>query len=100
MEHYGQEVPPIIDVSILKHVPIAMFVGEQDPLANTEDCRWARDTIPTTFHYQEVPNCDHGTFLTGKDMSFMNDVLSLIAKHRTYKSHYHQVKWLAGFGHS
>lgn len=28
MAHYGSEQPPVIDVSTLQHVPIAMFVGE------------------------------------------------------------------------
>lgn len=37
MEAYGQEKPPIIDISKIT-VPIAMIVGEYDTLANHKDC--------------------------------------------------------------
>lgn len=55
-----------------------MFVGKQDPLANLVDCKWAAETIKTTVHYQEIDNCDHGSYLLGKDMSFMFDVIALV----------------------
>ena len=58
-----------------------MFVGKQDPLANLIDCKWAAETIKSTVHYQEIDNCDHGSYLLGKDMSFMFDVIALVKKY-------------------
>lgn len=79
-KHYGSKTPPQIDVSKISHVPIAMFVGKQDDLATPEDTRWARDEIKTTIYYEELDNFDHGSFMLGKDMSFMKTVLKLVAQ--------------------
>ena len=78
---YGQKYPPEIDVSVIDKVPVAMFVGKQDVLADMEDAKWAAKNIPSTVHFQEIDNCDHGTFMTGIDMSFMNDVAELLSKY-------------------
>ena len=51
MEFYGQATPPELDISHIHQVPIALFVGEQDPLANTVDNRWVRDQIRSVVHY-------------------------------------------------
>jgi hypothetical protein len=40
---YGQEEPPFIDISEIVDVPIAMFVGSHDSLANIIDNRWVKD---------------------------------------------------------
>jgi len=80
MKKYGQASPPEIDVGKISHVPIAMFVGKQDPLANPTDTQWARDQIKTTIHYEEINNFDHGSFMLGKDMSFMDTVLKVVAQ--------------------
>lgn len=75
---YGQFNPPAIDVSKISHVPVAMFVGKQDDLATPEDTQWARDQIKTTIYYEELDQFDHGSFMLGKDMSFMERVLQLV----------------------
>ena len=62
-----------------------MFVGKQDPLANLVDCKWAADTIKSTIHYQEIDNCDHGSYLLGKDMSFMFEVIALVKQYNSNK---------------
>ena len=75
---YGQTQAPEIDVSKISHVPVAMFVGKQDDLATPADTQWARDQIKTTIYYEELDNFDHGSFMLGKDMSFMDTVLKLV----------------------
>ena len=70
MKKYGQASPPVIDLSKIE-VPIAMFVGKQDDLANPLDTRWARSQIPSTYHHEEIGNFDHGSFTIGKDMSYL-----------------------------
>ena len=42
-EMYGQAEPPIIDIKEITEVPVAMFVGRQDSLANVIDNRWVKD---------------------------------------------------------
>ena len=39
---YGQDKPPIVDISQIK-IPSAMFVGNVDDLGDPTDARWARD---------------------------------------------------------
>jgi hypothetical protein len=56
-----------------------MFVGKQDDLAVPEDTQWARDEIQSTIYYEEINNFNHGSFLLGKDMSFMDNVLAVVA---------------------
>ena len=41
MKIYGQEKPPVIEVEKIRKVPIAMFVGTRDMLADAEDNKWA-----------------------------------------------------------
>lgn len=73
--HYGQDTPPILDISTITDVPVAMFVGMEDSLSNFKDDRWARDTIPSVVHYQELENYDHGSFTTGLSMSYVSKVI-------------------------
>jgi len=81
MKVYGAKTPPTIDLTAIKSVPVAYFVGKQDPLANLADVKWASEQTPTTVHYQEIDNCDHGSYLLGKDMSFLKDVVPLVKKY-------------------
>jgi lysosomal acid lipase/cholesteryl ester hydrolase len=48
---YGQKTPPEIDISVIDKVPVAMFVGKQDTLADMEDAKWAAKNIPSTVHF-------------------------------------------------
>ena len=57
-----------------------MFVGEKDELANVEDNRWAKTQLKTVVHYKEY-NVGHIGFFINKDMSYFNDVMSLMKKY-------------------
>ena len=78
---YGQKNPPEIDITGISNVPVAMFVGLQDPFSDVVDAKWAYDSIPSSVHFQTIENCDHSSYLMGKDMSFMEDVKELLAKY-------------------
>lgn len=80
MQRYGQMKQPEFDLTQIDKVPVAMFVGKQDDLAVPEDTQWARDQIPSTIYYEEIDNFDHGSFMLGKDMSFMDNVLAIVAQ--------------------
>ena len=51
LEKYGQEQPLLIDVTEIKEVPIALFVGYYDNLANYNDARKLRDLLPYCVFY-------------------------------------------------
>uniref|UniRef100_A0A7S3CLY6 Uncharacterized protein n=1 Tax=Strombidium rassoulzadegani TaxID=1082188 RepID=A0A7S3CLY6_9SPIT len=76
---YGSRNPPIIDIKKIKDVPIAMFVGKQDELANPTDARWARDQLKSEMaHYEEIDQFDHSSFNIGKDLSYFERVISVV----------------------
>ena len=41
MIKYGQKEPKEIFLSNIKEMPVAMYVGKQDPLATPLDTKWA-----------------------------------------------------------
>jgi len=83
MEVYGQTKPPEIDLKPVPGVPIAMFVGEEDDLADVTDARWLRNqTDSEVVHYEEMPKMGHISFLIAKDMTYFSDrVISLLNKY-------------------
>ena len=51
-------------------VPVAIFTGLFDPLADLTDARWTRDAIgKQVVHYEEIA-AGHLTFMVGKDMTY------------------------------
>jgi pimeloyl-ACP methyl ester carboxylesterase len=72
----------LIPLNTISQVPIAMFVGNVDELADPTDAEWARQEIGSpVVHYQEI-NGGHLTFVIGKDMSwFSNDVMPILEKY-------------------
>jgi len=43
MSYYGSDTPPLLDLTKMAKIPVAMFVGKQDPLADPLDTEWVRD---------------------------------------------------------
>lgn len=78
MSMYGQAAVPQLSLAGID-LPIAMFVGMEDPLANYQDCEWVRDQLDNVVHYQEIDNFDHSSFTDGQDMSYMTQVLAIAA---------------------
>ena len=83
LEHYGQTYPPLITPNNIR-TPTAMFVGDVDDLGDPTDNRWARDTINSGYnavvHYEEIHG-GHASFIVGKDMSWFDRAMELIAKY-------------------
>lgn len=75
MKVYKSETPPAIDLSSILKVPIVLFVGKEDSIANPVDTRVIKDTIQSIKKYVELDNFDHGSFMLAKDMSYLNQVL-------------------------
>lgn len=78
-QHRKTDLIPIEDIKI----PIAMFEGKADKLADPIDAKWTADTIGKSIvHYQEIEG-GHLTFMIAKDMSYWsNDVMSILQKYQ------------------
>jgi hypothetical protein len=75
---YGTPTPPTFDLHKIDKVPVAMFVAGNDSLAPPDDTRWLKTQVPSTIYYEEIPNFDHRSFLIGKNMTFMDNVLKVV----------------------
>lgn len=75
---YGAELPPRIPVENITKVPIAMFVGKSDELADPVDNEVAKREIPSLVFYEEY-RLGHLAFMIARDMSwFTEDAMSLL----------------------
>ena len=77
MLQYGQEQPPKVEVEKITDIPIAMISGKYDRIVNIKDNREYAESIPSVFSHIEIEG-DHLSFLVGKDMGFMKQVLSML----------------------
>ena len=73
-----------------------MFVGTADDLGDQTDAEWARDTIKSAgnaiVYYSEIL-AGHSTFLIGNDMTYFENVLSLVKKYNIWflENMYYQI---------
>ena len=72
----------LIPIENITEVPVAMFTGTYDTLADLTDARWTRDRIGDNIvHYEEIA-AGHLTFLVGKDMTYWSDgVMTLLEQY-------------------
>ncbi|CDW76275.1 ab-hydrolase associated lipase region family protein [Stylonychia lemnae] len=79
---YGQEKPPIIDISKISKVPIAMFSGTKDILSDIKSTRWAASQLTKSLVFNREYELGHSSFLVGKDYSFFTkDLMNLMQKY-------------------
>ena len=79
---YGQDKPPLIDLSYIDSAPIAMFVGIDDVLVSPSDARWTRSQLKkeVVAYYEEYEDVNH-SFTHCKDMSYLKDMVKVIEKY-------------------
>ena len=83
LKRYGQSTPPKYDLGNIEH-EVFMFSGTEDLLANAVDVQRLKDELKNA-HLNVYEKTGHLTFMIGKDMSFMNDViLTLEGKTKAY----------------
>lgn len=75
---YGVATPPPIKLENIKNVPLGFFVGDHDMWADPTDVHSFKTKCSTLKFYKEYTDFDHLTFVIGKDMSFMSDVISFL----------------------
>ena len=76
---YGTDQPPDYDLSQVK-MPIAVFSGELDLLADPTDVKWLRQQLSHTIVFsKEYPFLGHLSFVVAEDMSYyLDDMIPLI----------------------
>jgi len=81
---YHQSDPPLIPIQNIEgKVPIAMFVGLADELADPTDNEWAYSQMQKAVIYYHEYNLGHLSFMVAKDMSFFTiDAMYLINKYQ------------------
>ena len=75
-------------------VPVAIFGGTDDELADWRDAEWTRDEIgDAVVHFQLIEG-GHISFLVGHDMSyFTQDVMNLLAEYHPVASEDSEENW-------
>ena len=61
-------------------MPIALFVGNQDPLATVADADWLQTKLGNVVFRQNIENHDHD-FGTSITMDYMKNVINLTQKY-------------------
>eukprot|EP00356_Strombidium_inclinatum_P013705 CAMPEP_0170494038 /NCGR_PEP_ID=MMETSP0208-20121228/14408_1 /TAXON_ID=197538 /ORGANISM="Strombidium inclinatum, Strain S3" /LENGTH=223 /DNA_ID=CAMNT_0010770027 /DNA_START=715 /DNA_END=1389 /DNA_ORIENTATION=+ len=78
MQAYGTPSPKRYDLSTITDVPVAMFVGREDPVADPTDTAIAHSMIPSVVFYKEYAKTDHQSFQFGKYTNWFADALPLV----------------------
>ena len=82
LKRYGTSTSPIVDISAIRDVPIAMFCGIHDKAHPIEASRRIKGELhPRVLKYYQELNFGHITFMVGKDASYLNDVQRLIREY-------------------
>ena len=81
-KRHEKRTTDLIPLENISEVPVAIFTGKDDIMADVTDARWTRDLIGNSVvHYEEV-EAGHLTFLVGKDMTYFSEgVMSLLREY-------------------
>ena len=87
IHRHDKRTTDLIPIENITEVPVAMFTGIEDILADLEDSRWTRDHIGDGIvHYEEV-HAGHLTFMVGKNMTYFSDgVMNLLQQYHPLPS--------------
>jgi hypothetical protein len=82
MKIYGQATPPLIPIKSITKVPMALFVGKDDELADTEDAEWADNEMVKSIIFYHEYVLGHLSFMVAKEMSYFTvDAMAIINKY-------------------
>ena len=84
-KRYNRYYAQPLNVESIIGIKIALFAGSEDGLATVGDAtdidKKLKDDVGIFFKI--IKNFDHSSFMTGKDMSYLDDVLMLLKNHAT-----------------
>jgi pimeloyl-ACP methyl ester carboxylesterase len=67
MKHYNQTTPPLYDLTQVK-VPVALYWGQQDWLADPDDVELIRKSLPNIVDEMDIEFYDHLDFVWGTNV--------------------------------
>ena len=76
--HYNSTTPPQIDISLIRNIPIAVFNGVYDLISDVRDVEWLVQQISNVLVAHNVYEYGHMTFLLGRNMTYLDDLLEII----------------------
>ena len=81
-KRHEKRTTDLIPLENITEVPVAMYTGNVDILADLTDSRWTRDRIgDNVVHYEEI-DAGHLTFMVGKDMTYFTEgVMGLLQQY-------------------
>ena len=84
-KRYGQDTAPILDLTKIQKMPMGLFSGSMDELADPTDVAWLRSQIKDDLKLVDVNYEDfgHSTFNIGKYYEverFLPDLLTFLDK--------------------
>lgn len=81
MARYNQTTPPSYDLAAIK-MPMTIFSGSQDSLADQKDVAWTKEQLKHTTVFAQEYYMGHASFSIAKEMSwFTVDLMSVLKKY-------------------
>ena len=82
LKRYGTNEPPLIDISQIRDVPIAVFGGKYDLWVPINDSLFIRNNLhPSVLKHYEEWEAGHQTFIVGKEATYLEKVAELIKEY-------------------
>ena len=79
LRKYGSQHPPLIDLSLITYLPVALLVGKYDSLATVEDNKGNRQVLGDAVKFYKEYEKDHLSFVLGRETDyFREDVVPLL----------------------
>lgn len=83
--YYGQPSPPILDIGNID-IPVYLFVGSDDRLADPTDAKELEKNLVNSPHVQySLYPYGHMTFIWGKEANYMSEVFSILKQYNEYQ---------------
>ena len=73
---YGSDTPPRIPFENI-NVPVALFYGSEDRIADETDANWFREQLGDNIIFDQIYYMTHMSFPIGVDTSYLNDVIEI-----------------------
>jgi len=77
---YGTPTPPPVPFDFYE-IPTALYSGDIDGLADPTDVAWLSQTLGDKVVFQKQYHLDHFSFVIAKDMSYFNDVVTVLQEY-------------------
>lgn len=82
MRAYNQPTPPIVDLTVLQKVPIGLYAGSDDELADVSDVAWLRTQLSSeVLKDDKTYPMGHASFIVGKNSAYTFDVVAFLDKY-------------------